>query len=411
MTTQSHPFVLIGIPGHKRTLATAAAARDKALPLVVVPWLDVLAAVGDVTQGAGNPPWARDIPPGAIVKLDSPGQCFETERMLLRLGEEDAFDNDTHGALPPVYRCISRREIDAMQPDRGAIAPMWQWFLGWILALRHVRDVLKPRGVHWVNPPEDLLTMFDKQLCQMTLETAGVPTPPSHCLLGDGQALLSRMREKQLRAVFIKPCAGSSASGVIALRMGPAAAGYPLVAVSSLEMVRGEGSAGEVVRWYNSRKVRRYAGQAEVLPLLEFARAERSLVEEWMPKDSFAGQTYDLRIVVIAGRATHVAVRLSRHPITNLHLGGTRGDVAALRAHIGEAAWTRALETAEAVVARAFPRCQCVGIDLMLSARTRRPYVLEVNAFGDFLPGLPGLYSSRDTYAEQLAALPTSRLH
>ena len=40
-------------------------------------------------------------------------------------------------------------------------------------------------------------------------------------------------------------------------------------------------------------------------------------------------------MVVIAGRPTHVVVRTEPGPMTNLHLGNVRGDLAALRAAAG----------------------------------------------------------------------------
>ena len=44
-----------------------------------------------------------------------------------------------------------------------------------------------------------------------------------------------------------------------------------------------------------------------------------------MPKAGLAGHVFDLRVVVIAGRARHAVVRMSRGPMTNLHLLNRRG--------------------------------------------------------------------------------------
>ena len=43
------------------------------------------------------------------------------------------------------------------------------------------------------------------------------------------------------------------------------------------------------------------------------------------------GRAADLRVVVVAGRATHAVVRTSLHQMTNLHLGGSRGDLDSVR--------------------------------------------------------------------------------
>src|SRR5690606_32550366 len=117
-------------------------------------------------------------------------------------------------------------------------------------------------------------------------------------------------------------------------------------------------------------------------------------------------QTCALPILVVAGRATHVVVRAAKSPMTNLHLGNARGDLAALRDRMGEAAWRSAMRTAEAAAA-CFPRTLHAGVDLLLSPGWRSSAVCEVNAFGDLLPGV--LHEGRDSYAEQLDAVFSGR--
>src|SRR5205823_5971775 len=81
-------------------------------------------------------------------------------------------------------------------------------------------------------------------------------------------------------------------------------------------------------------------------------------------------------------------VRASRSPMTNLHLGNARGDVAGLRAVAGPRAWTAALDTCVRV-AGLFPGSLHVGVDLMFAPGWRRHAVAEVYAFGDLVPVLP----------------------
>lgn len=92
--------------------------------------------------------------------------------------------------------------------------------------------------------------------------------------------------------------------------------------------------------------------------------------------------------------------------MTNLHLGGRRGDLAAAVRAAGPA-WAEALRTCERAAA-CFPGTLCVGVDLLPAVGWRRFAVAEVNAFGDLLPGLTGLPGSgaegQDTYAAQVAA-------
>jgi hypothetical protein len=129
---------------------------------------------------------------------------------------------------------------------------------------------------------------------------------------------------------------------------------------------------------------------------------ERVQVEEWIPKAGLDGQTFDLRVVVIAGQAQQVVVRLSRSPMTNLHLKNQRGDLSALLDRMGAEAWQAARRTCERAVAL-FPGSLYAGVDLLIAPGYRRHAVLESNAFGDLLPGIT--HGGLDTYAAEISAL------
>jgi hypothetical protein len=131
-------------------------------------------------------------------------------------------------------------------------------------------------------------------------------------------------------------------------------------------------------------------------------------VERWLPKATLDGRVFDLRVVVIGGEPTHAVVRTSRTPMTNLHLGGARGDLGAVQRALGQERWQRALDVC-ARAAACFPGSPMVGVDLLVGAGLNRFAVCEVNAFGDLLPGLTGLpggpAEGLDTYAAQVAWL------
>jgi hypothetical protein len=76
---------------------------------------------------------------------------------------------------------------------------------------------------------------------------------------------------------------------------------------------------------------------------------------------------------------------LSPRPMTNLHLGGRRGDPERCRAAIPDRVWLDALDHC-AEAASAF-RSTVAGVDLLFEPGFRRYCILEVNAFGDFFPG------------------------
>jgi glutathione synthase/RimK-type ligase-like ATP-grasp enzyme len=98
------------------------------------------------------------------------------------------------------------------------------------------------------------------------------------------------------------------------------------------------------------------------------------------------GCNFDVRVIVIHGKPAFTVFRLSHLPMTNLHLGGHRGDVAGCRAAIPPRVWLDGLDAC--VEAAACFDSESVGVDLLFEAGYHRHYVLEVNAFGDFFPNL-----------------------
>jgi len=208
------------------------------------------------------------------------------------------------------------------------------------------------------------------------------------------------LREHRMPRAFVKLAHGSSASGVLAVET----AGPGRVRAST--SVERDASG----RLFNSLRVRRYTSEAEVGAVVDALAPDGLHIERWLPKASQRGRAADLRIVVVGGRATHAVVRTSTSPMTNLHLGGARGDLDEVRAAVAAAGgcWREALAMCERAAA-CFPGTPCVGVDLLPTAGWRRFAVGEVNAFGDLLPGLTGLPGSGaeglNTYAAQVAAV------
>ncbi|MFI0938821.1 STM4014 family protein [Streptomyces sp. NPDC021020] len=348
-------LAVVGNPGNRRVrlFTEAAAAAGFAAPRVVA-WLDVLR-----DGGAG-------FAPEEVVRLDSPGEHPEVDRLL-------------------------RGVDDPTRVEGGA-----RWYAAFTAAVRSLRG-----GVR-LDDPDELAVLFDKRACHRLLARAGVPVPESPTSGGAAPVrgwddLRALMRAHRMPRVFVKPAHGSSASGVVALET---ASGGRVRATTSVESVDG--------RLFNSLRVRRVTAEREAAALVDALAPDGLHVERWLPKATVDGRAADVRVLVVAGRATHAVLRTSRWPMTNLHLGGARGDLAAAVAAAGPA-WEEGLRVCERAAA-CFPGTLAVGVDLLPTAGWRHFAVAEVNAFGDLLPrltGLPGTAAEGlDTYGAQLAALP-----
>lgn len=248
-------------------------------------------------------------------------------------------------------------------------------------------------GYRCLSSPADVVVMFDKWETHRRLLQVGVRRPETRTLPATAVEFFAAL--PPAGRWFLKPRHGSSASGVCAFRWH----GDQMVLTAPIELAR----AGRETRLFNSLKVRRYTRRQDISDILVRLLTFGMIAEEWVPKARLQDLEFDLRVVVIAGRARHMVVRQSRYPMTNLHLGNQRGDLAlAERTYPSELAQCRvAAETAML----AFGEAVFAGVDVLL-ARTGEVYVCEVNAFGDLLPGV--VHEGESTYeAIVRAALQT----
>lgn len=356
-------IAVVGNPGNRRTTLFTDAVRAAGHPAPrVLAWRDVL---------RGRYAFA----PGEFVRVDSPGEDAEVDRLL-------------RGADDP-----ARVEGTAL------------WYRRFTATVREVTDAARRAGAVPSADAGEIAVLFDKRRCHARLAAAGVPVPPAPGgpPVRGWAELRERLRAAGISRAFLKPAHGSSGSGVVALAMaGPGR----IRATTSVETTAGG-------RLFNSLRVREYRTEPEVAALVDALAPDGLHVERWLPKASQDGRAADLRVVVVAGRATHAVVRTSPHPMTNLHLGGSRGDLDTARAAIRAAGgdFGDVLTTAERAAA-CFPGTLCVGVDVLPATGWRRFAVGEVNAFGDLLPRLTGLPGSAaeglDTYAAQVAAVPAA---
>ncbi|MBN9519022.1 STM4014 family protein [bacterium] len=369
---------MVGNPGGPRVAGFAAAlARRGWPPPVMVPWLDVL---------AGHDRLAELVAAGTLVRLDSPGRDFAVERHLLARGADEPDDEDAAASHLPAG---AARDLPF---EKGRVLSPRQWYRGFRVVLRELAGRFP--DARWLTPPADVIDLFDKRRCRARLAAAGVTVPAAVGPARSCDELLAAMHAAGRMRVFVKLACGSSGSGVVAFAVGRGR----VQATTTVELVRRAG------RWlmFNSRRVRRYETPAEVAALFDTLCPEGVVVEEWVPKAGLRDQTCDLRVLAIAGEPRHAVARLSRTPITNLHLLNDRADADELRAVVPPERWDAALADCRRAAA-AFAGCWHLGIDLAFTPGFRRHAVFEANAFGDLLPGIH--WNGLDTYEAQAALL------
>lgn len=355
------PFLLIGNPENRRIQGFVEALRRAGAPEpTVLAHVDLL---DEPTRLERLPDTPR------FVRLESVGENAEVERRLLDLGA------DAPGAPPtPLAR-------------HGAVRAPRRHHVGFLRYLARLDAVFSARPAWRVlTPVPAIVRLFDKAALWRQHADAGLPVPEALWPPPAGvDELRDRLRSEGWRSAYVKLTCGSSASGLALFTVDPAER-------VMTTLVRREGG------WFNSLRVRRVVGRADIDEVLGFVLSEGAHVERAVPKARLDGAVFDLRVLVVDGAPAFTVVRQSRHPITNLHLGGWRGDLAALE----RAAPPEVLDAVHGSCLRAaeLQGCFHLGVDVLVEPRFRGHRLLEANAFGDLIPNLS--YDGRDVYAHQI---------
>jgi hypothetical protein len=349
-------YLVIGNPEHRRVgeFADALAAQGQPAP-VVVAWRAIVEDAR-VLEGIDDQPM--------MVRIDSFGQNFDVEKALLARGFADARASGAH-TIPP-------SAIGALREDRGRILAPRQHHFGVERVLADVARVLA-RKKHWVllQAPTSIRDLFDKRVTSRRYAELGIPVPRALPETRTREELDVAMREAGVREAYVKLSCGSSAS-CLAIYDGASL-------TTTIERA-------PLQRLYNSRRLRTYTRSEDIDGLLSFLLREGSHVEARVPKATLDGAFFDCRVLVVAGEPAFVVVRTSPNEITNLHLGGKRGDPAALTRAAPRGVYEAALESARRVFAA--HECLHIGVDVMFERGFTGHRVLEANAFGDLFPGL-----------------------
>ncbi|AJQ95350.1 STM4014 family protein [Gynuella sunshinyii] len=306
-----------------------------------------------------------------LIKIESPGENFAIERSLVARGA-----TETMRLTPTEALCL--------QEDFGRIRFLKEWYVGFCKMLSDLGDQIYQQAcnynltVHYVNTPDTIATLFDKPEVQTRLANNNLPVPKTIAGIAAAQDygdIKSILLDEKSCKVFIKPAYGSSASGVMALQLK--ADGSAAQAHTSIELVEERGQA----KLYNSLKIHRYR-ETQIARILDLLIHETIYAEQWLPKAQTEGLSFDIRLLSIAGRPTHGILRCSSSPMTNLHLGNHRKDLSTLPDYQHILSQCHPLLQR---VSEVFPGTSNIGFDILLSKRSRQPYILELNAFGDLL--------------------------
>jgi hypothetical protein len=370
------PFIVIGNPENRRvTMFQAALAAQGLAAATVIAWRD-LVAEGAAARVLG------ELPAGpAILRIDSAGEDEDIERALILRGEAPARAEGYAAA-------VDARRLEAIPRELGRILCPRQQHLGFIEVLREIEAAVHPAWRVTQSVPA-IRDLFDKRVTSARWQAMGIPVPEFLTGVRDPEELRVQMRAQGWSSVFVKVASSSSAS-CLAIFTIDARGEHAITTVEDTGKAR-----------YNTRKLQRLTTARAIDRLLGFLLSEGSQIECAIPKAGLGEGYFDLRVLTIDGEPAFIVVRSAPHPITNLHLGGQRGDLEDLKARVPAASWEAAM--ASCVRVQQASGAFHVGIDLMFEPGLRAHRVIEGNAFGDLLPNL--VKDGLDVYGWQIARL------
>ncbi len=332
--------MLLGSPGTKRTIYLEKAAEQEGLPIVFADW--------NSWNDCRQLPAAEEL----FVKID-----------------------------PPLWSSCFLEELNWLTD-------------GYIRQLEELSSFAQNRKITFLNTPSAIMELLDKRACKARLQQAGLPvteTMQTYVYLNGGKLtaalLFEEMNRQRMYQVFIKPVRGSGAAGVSALRWQPQTG---RMALYSCALIQADSTL------VNTKCLRRFSKTEEVLPLLDRILEMDCIVEQWYAKAEYQGYSYDLRAVIQDGRFDFLLGRLSKGPITNLHLNNRPLEIAALKlpAHTLDDIAKLCQESMEI-----YPGLRSAGIDILLEKGSLKPRIIEMNAQGDLI--YQDIYNENSIYGHQ----------
>lgn len=359
--TEIPTYLLIGSESDKRfreyrqTLEDVQRAEGEPWQVHTLDWLRIVEDAECFAELSGQ----------ILARIEAPGEEHELVKAFLNLALRESDPTDCE---------LDEDAIERLSFEKGRFLAPRQLAAGFRGALTRIERGLNSCGGKALNPPAAIRLLFDKVAMGKWLFERGYPTPEHLFDLKDYDDLIARMRSDRIREVYVKLAGGSYAVGIVILTCGSTWAH----AQSTMKPTpRGI---------FNTKRLFTCRSEAQVRLLVNTLSQQGAVVQHAIPKLQLEGMYSDLRVLVVYGEVPFLVCRLSPHKITNLRIGGLRGNVDALRAAIPEQVFAEAMACCTRLADEL--NCAYLGVDLAFDRSRERYYILEANAFGDFFPNL-----------------------
>lgn len=361
-------FTIIGVPGEKRIdffqKALSKYGQSEAEEV----------SYARITKNFRPPPSQP-----RIIRIESPGRSWDMYKLFLRHGQKAA---QAEGSPFVATQ-------DLQEPPRGLLLHPRQWYLGFCYQLERINTLFD--HCHFYSNTDDIALFFDKSCCHAMLSRHGIPVPAAMPGITSFEELEDQMNKQGWSRVFVKLNHGYSGMGVVALEKSKNC----FQAQTTVELLHAKTGC----QLFSSRRIHKYTTKEAIACLINALCSQGVIVERWVPKAGIDNRIVDLRVLMVNGEPAHIILRSSKSPITNLHLLNQRDSAHKLKERMGADNWGELLKTCKKV-AKLFPKSYQLSVDIAVSTRFDKHYVLEINGFGDLLKGT--LCKGLNTYEYQV---------
>ena len=369
-------FLIIGDnKGRRIKTFTECLEKEGDFPYFILDWTDLLENPGIIE---------KFLEKSNIVKIEPPEKNTEIYRKFLKFGNGEALFGG------------EKKE----KKNSEIIRAPGVWFDGVKTVFGKMAEIFDNyKNTYLMCDIEELLIMMDKKATYEYLSGAenDFYLPERTKDFQNYDEFFETVKNKTAK-YFIKLRCGSGSTGVLAYSYSPKLDEEKIF--TSLNYSEENGK----LDFFSAYRVKVYTEKNVIKNMVNWVIENGAHIERWLPKLTYKKYGFDTRVFVAGNNTEYMLSRLSTGPITNLHLKNMRKE----SSESMEEKQLKLLSKASEGVMRVFDKSLYAGIDVLLS-NNMKPYIIDVNPFGDLFHNLIDSHRNVD-YAEIREALQEAAL-
>lgn len=367
----SKQFLLIGDPKGKRLDVFINCLKNIDIHnYKIIQWNDVLEDISIIDN---------NLKENTILKVEPPEKDLEIYRGFLKKGINKGN--------------LSKKEIEKIDFSEYPIVEPSQWYYGVQSTFMDIENLLKRnnhRNIFSMVDFNEALIMMDKEKTyELLSKNKNNFELPKRLKKYTSYEEFREDNFNKFLKCFIKLKCGSGSTGIIAYVNNPKIKEEKIYTSLNYKEVKGKKV------FFGNYKVNCFKDKQVIKNMIDWVLEHGAHIEMWIPKSTYNGYRFDTRAFVIDKKADYLISRLSKTPITNLHLKNKRMESEEFLKN----SELEVIKKASEGVMDTFNNSLYSGIDVVTSTGFK-PYIIDVNPFGDLFHNL--INTKRNVYYKEI---------